>query len=213
MKIGIISDIYGDLTPLKRALRILGREKVNRIVCAGDVVERGSNGDAVVQILQKLKIPTVKGNHDVAAISNQAWLRENGDPNHPRTQSQLLTDSTLDYLATLPEKVQATREGKSFYVAHGSPWDNWTYITMQSSKTQLETVVRFAKTDYVILGHTHEVMSIYVDGRWILNPGSVCYDETPGSGTCATLSLPDGTFKVFDLRNGHEVQIPHQSYD
>ena len=48
MRLGLISDIHADLGALDAALGALVERRVDRIVCAGDVVEKGPDGDAVV---------------------------------------------------------------------------------------------------------------------------------------------------------------------
>jgi hypothetical protein len=43
MKIGIISDIHGDMNSLNTAISVLQNAAVNGMLCAGDLVERGAN--------------------------------------------------------------------------------------------------------------------------------------------------------------------------
>jgi len=64
MKLGLISDIHADYPSLVKALRIFKRVGVNKILCAGDLVEKGDNGNEVVALIHRLKIPCVLGNHD-----------------------------------------------------------------------------------------------------------------------------------------------------
>ena len=63
MRTGLISEIHGDLESLQRVLDAL-KEAVDCIACGGDLVEKGSQGDALVNKLESLNIPCVRGNHD-----------------------------------------------------------------------------------------------------------------------------------------------------
>lgn len=68
MRIGIISEIHGDMPSLTAAVDYLQQQTVDLILCAGDVVERGSDDHGVVSYLRQLGIPCVQGNHDENAV-------------------------------------------------------------------------------------------------------------------------------------------------
>src|SRR5689334_8903920 len=99
MKIGLISDIHADLKSLRFALDILQGQGVDQIVCAGDLTDKGIDGDAVVNLIRQRNIPSVVGNHDWLAERNQHWLLQNYGASHP----MLVTEETLQYLNTLPD--------------------------------------------------------------------------------------------------------------
>ncbi len=80
MKIGLIADIHGDEAGLRRALDLLDGLGAERILCAGDLVERGSRGDAVIDLIRQRGIPCVKGNHEYIMLSKQESLEETGSP-------------------------------------------------------------------------------------------------------------------------------------
>lgn len=71
LRIGVISNIHADLRALERACALLVREGAQRIVCLGDVVEKGPDGDRVVSALDHWLIPVVAGNHCHNAIRHQ----------------------------------------------------------------------------------------------------------------------------------------------
>jgi putative phosphoesterase len=202
LKLGLISDIHADLQSLKLALDILQGQRVDRILCAGDLVDKGYDGDAVVDRIRECNIPSVVGNHDWLADKNQHWMLRN----HGQTYPMLLTDDTLTYLETLPDTIARAWEGQRVLVAHGTPWSRDEYVFPYSKPALFKQVAQFAEADVIILGHTHEPMIALVDEVSIFNPGSVCGNQTHGSGTCATLSLPDCIFRVFNIRTGQRVQ-------
>lgn len=202
MKIGLISDIHADLNALKLALDILQGQGVDQIVCAGDLVDKGLDGDAVVKLIRERQIPCVMGNHDDAADRNNHWLYRNYGSNH----AMILNEESLSFLLELPETLNFTWENHQVHIAHGTPWSNWEYVFPISKPAVFKTVLQVARAHIVILGHTHEPMQVKVGDAWILNPGSVCSPDVGGSHTCATLSLPDCTFTVFDLKTGNRVR-------
>jgi putative phosphoesterase len=198
MKIGLISDIHADLKALKRALDILKGQAVDSIICLGDLVDKGREGDAVVKRIRDKAIPCVIGNHDWQAAANQRW--RHASPREP------LSDETLAYLRELPETLTYTWENRRVLVAHGTPWSYNEYLFSYSPPEMFRQVAKFAETDVILLGHTHEPMIALVGQVSIFNPGSVCGRHSYGSATCATLALPDCIFHVFNVRNGERIQ-------
>lgn len=209
MRIGLISDIHGDIDALQAALTLLEAQGIDKILCAGDLVEKGIQGDAVVRVIKERAIPCVMGNHDFIAADNQRWREKNFDLGHPAVRSRILSESTLNYLATLPETLRMTIEGQRILIAHGAPWSIITYVYPFSSSDLLERVAREADAEFVIIGHTHIPTQVQINGTHILNPGSVCRNIIDrGSHTCAILTLPNFLFEVFEIDSGRYVR-PH----
>lgn len=201
-QIGLISDIHADLNALELALDLLQQQNVDHILCAGDLVDKGVDGDTVVSLIREHKIPCVMGNHDEKAPRSNFWLKQG----HGSSHASLLTEDSLAFLGQLPPTQRFEWLGKVVVLAHGRPWSNNEYLYTTSDKDTIRTVIRYVQADVVILGHTHKPMQIKVGDSWILNPGSVCSDKVGGSHTCATLSLPDCIFTVFDLKTGDKVK-------
>ena len=202
MNIGIISDIHGDLDGLESAIRQLRDRGAAHIICAGDLVDKGSEPDAVAALIKAQNIPCVQGNHDHEAIKHQAWVRQFGNMQLEEWRKQLLKDETVAYLETLPQTLSFTWEGISVLLTHGTPWSRDTYLFPMSFPKAFRRVADEAKTEVVILGHTHEPMIVDVGGVClIINPGSVYrqhYESSPRR-TCGLLTLPDLQFTVIDI--------------
>jgi putative phosphoesterase len=199
MKIGIVSDIHAYYAPLKIALAIFEREKVDTVVCAGDVVDGGKQGNEVVRELKRRNIPSVMGNHDYWVIQHRKWL-EKSLPSHMDDETAFLTEDTMDYLRALPMKRRFEWEGVQVCLTHGTPWDNNIYVHSHAPGRLLEMVALEADADIVIMGHTHMPMYFEFDSVRFLNAGSISsnrdnFDER----TCGILHLPDGHFELWYL--------------
>ena len=70
-RIGLVADIHGDAAGFFRAMRIFEREGVASVLCAGDIVDRGSSADLIVRAMRGAAIPAVKGNHEHTVIQFQ----------------------------------------------------------------------------------------------------------------------------------------------
>jgi putative phosphoesterase len=217
MKLGIIADVHADLLSLIAALELLHKRGAEQIVCAGDLVEKGPDGDAVVATVKAKGIPTVRGNHDTQARSNQQWVRldmpRSAFRNSQASSLRLLKDETLDYVEALPTSLVFTMADAHVVVAHGVPFNDLEYLYPTARRSMFETVVRKARdldprVHVLILGHTHAPMVARVLDTWILNPGSVAGLHTSGSNTCGLLSLPECKFEVFDIVTGMRIVPP-----
>jgi len=202
-KLGVISDIHADCEALDLALQCLAARDVHSVVCGGDLVEKGTGGDAVVATLRNRAIPVIQGNHDKDAISNQQWLRENTEfPDHPL----LLQPQTLQYLQTLPKTLYAKIKGVSILVAHGTPLNVYRYLHPYNLPERYHDVIQSTDAQVIILGHTHRPMYVTLAGRHIVNPGSVCGSRLiQGSRTCGVLKLPRIMWDVYSIDTGQNV--------
>lgn len=208
MKLGVISDIHADLRALEAALDLLGEHGAKAIICAGDLVERGFDGDAVVRLFRQRKIPSVGGNHDRDALFNQAWMRQNMEIDRPEVRKRLLQTETLDYLRALPQTLRTTAQGMRILVAHGTPSKKDEYLFSRSPEARFKVIAAESRADIIILGHTHEPMQTRIGGVWFLNPGSVYGSEERSSHTCALLTLPECRFEVFHIGTGQRLTVP-----
>lgn len=50
MKIGIFSDVHGHLIELQKTLALFERLQVDQLLCCGDLVDKGKESDANVDI-------------------------------------------------------------------------------------------------------------------------------------------------------------------
>lgn len=64
MRIGVISDPHGCLVGLKAVLDWLGKERIDMVVCAGDVANFGPQPDECISLLVERNIASAQGNCD-----------------------------------------------------------------------------------------------------------------------------------------------------
>lgn len=206
MKLGLISDIHSDLDGLRKVLDLLDSQGVEQVVCAGDMVEKGQSGDGVIALIRERAIPCVKGNHEYIAVYKQDEMHNRGSAEGLRHRP--LSDETIAFIESIPDKRMFEWAGKRLLMAHGTPWSDFVFLYPTSRRATFERVAREAQIDQaeiVVLGHTHIPMRALVDGVWIFNPGSV---TAAGSRSGAVLTLPECEFWVFDIDTGYEIDVP-----
>lgn len=213
-KIGIISDIHGNIEALQRALILLENDLVvDEIVCTGDLVDRGVDASGVIALIQQKTIPTVAGNHDRSAPQVERDLR-----NRPEMRefyaATPLSDEDMAFLDALPQTLSFEREGVSITMAHGSPWNVGTYILPNALRKMILRVVEENGSEITLLGHTHEPMLTTLGDYTILNAGSVAgaKGRLRDKQTCAVLELPSKQFTVYDINTTETLRPARIKY-
>jgi putative phosphoesterase len=192
MDIGIISDIHGDYDALNTALDRLDQyHQVDQLLCAGDMVGRGPDSNAVVNYIRQRGIPTVRGNHDELMSG--------------------LTPENKIYLKALPIDWRG-RYGKSrIFMCHGKPGNNlWGLYRDHISETLLNMMLASLRTDVLITGHTHAPLYMRVERGCVINPGSLYTVDglRDSSHSYGILHLPDLTFDLYDLTTEQVEPMP-----
>ncbi|MAS35846.1 MAG: hypothetical protein CL610_17690 [Anaerolineaceae bacterium] len=195
MKIGIISDIHGDLTALNTALdRLDNDHHVDHILCAGDLVGRGPQPDEVVSLIRQREIVTVRGNHD-------EWFYN-------------ISDDNMAFLKALPLDWQSEFEGIHVFMCHGKPGNNiWGLYRDHLSNTLLNMMLDSLNVDVMITGHTHMPMYVQVERGCLINPGSLYQfkNTRSSSHTYGVLHLPEVQFELFDLAMSPDQVVPYET--
>src|SRR5262245_22502770 len=75
MRIGLISDIHGNLPALEAVLEELDRESVDQIVCLGDVAVGPQPSETLARV-KALGCPVVMGNWDAAFLRDMPEPRD-----------------------------------------------------------------------------------------------------------------------------------------
>ncbi|TNE51298.1 MAG: metallophosphoesterase [Deltaproteobacteria bacterium] len=212
MRIGILSDIHANLPALEAAFALLHEKGVDRVVCAGDLVEKGDHGDEVVAMMEESWIPCVMGNHDENAVMHAEFSQEVEEVEEEEDAPRPLKPSTISYLRGLPSQRRYEWEGLSVLIAHATPASLHAHLFRDPreglfAKSFKKEVLR-ASIDILILGHTHAPLHANFRGTHIFNPGSVCLGRNRDSHTCAILELPACQFEVFHL--GQQKPYPHR---
>ncbi len=213
MKYGIFADVHANLEALNTVLEFFISEKVDRYLCAGDVVGYGPNPNECVTAIRNLSpLSLVVGNHDWAAcgLKDITWFNEYAQHSVTWTR-QLLTQENQIYLSELPKVLHHG----DFTLVHGSPRDPLDEYLL--TKEQFTENQSFLTTPYTFVGHSHIPLvfaqgtvhlfrdsdTVLLDpakGRSIINPGSVGQPRDSNSkASCALYDTQTHVLRVIRL--------------
>ena len=206
MKLGILSDIHGDMRSFEKALALFDAHKVDALLCAGDVVEKGQDDDEVVALIRELKIPCVLGNHDENAIRHFDLSSGVDIPGEVPLKLE-----TIEFLKTLPPVLEQEVAEVNLLIAHAIPSQNWGKVFHEDGSTRLskrlkKDLVR-AGCEILIVGHTHYPFDLRFRDKRIINPGATCSIKGRDSHTVGVLDLASDGFDVFELKDNSPSEI------
>lgn len=163
MRVALLSDIHADLDALDDALARIDALGVDRIVCAGDLVDYGAKPDDTVARLAARGIPSIRGNHDRWASAGAA--RSGWDP----------ARGTADLLRALPSSLDLDEGGARVAIRHGTPSSDMRGIwPIHTAPADLARYLDEVRAEILVVGHTHIPFTVEVVGRgWIVNPGAL----------------------------------------
>jgi predicted phosphodiesterase len=105
MKLALISDVHANAPALSAVLEAIAAQKVDRIVCLGDVAGYHTQLAACVRLLQQVGALCVAGNHDRAVIGAMTIPGFTPDAQRAIAWTQArLEGASRDFLADLPLK-------------------------------------------------------------------------------------------------------------
>lgn len=172
MRLAILSDIHGNLDAFEAVLEDLATRRVDAVYSLGDNIGYGAQPEEVVELLLRRGIPSVLGNHELAALdpSTLDWFNPAARRSLVLTLSWLPPD-TQALLAALP----AFRSVHGLRLVHGFPPDSPTTYLFEIP--WIDFAARFATFPerLCFVGHTHLL------GLYRLHEGQV-FEETLREG-------------------------------
>lgn len=186
--IGIISDVHAAAEPVAEALSIFAKAGVDQILCAGDIAGYMDQLEQTIALLVDNDCQTIMGNHDLLYLDHHD---DDAD------------DHSIAFLKQLPAVYQAVIEGKSLYMVHAQPPDEYhggIKLLDKTGAVRADRVAQWAQKlqsfdhDVLVVGHTHQVFVEKIGNTLVVNPGSSVFNHC-----CAILRLPEMTVQLFSL--------------
>ncbi len=208
MRIGIISDIHGNLEALVRVLSTINYLQCDLIYCLGDIVGYGPFPNECIDLVRERCAMVVRGNHDSGVTGDTPYEQFNqfGVAAIKWTRKHI-TRRNADYLKRLP----FMRVHQNVTIAHASPDQpaEWTYVT--TTAAAVKAFGAFA-TSVCFIGHTHIPVVIGEDGT-VNNPRPDCrYLINVGSVGQPRDHDPKASFGVFETKT-LDYQLMRVEYD
>ncbi|WP_046179999.1 metallophosphoesterase family protein [Domibacillus tundrae] len=179
MKAAFISDIHGNAVALEAVLKDIKAKQVDKIYVLGDLCYRGPEPKRSLELIQALKTDVIKGNADEwvvrgvkkGEVADQALEMMNKE--RKWTVSQLNEDD-LDYLAGLPTDLRFNASDLAINVFHATPDSLFEAVLPSEADEVIKTkLMSSTDSDIYVYAHIHKPYIRYINGKVIINIGSV----------------------------------------
>jgi predicted phosphodiesterase len=175
-RLGLISDIHGNLFAFEAVLAELEGEELDGLVCLGDVAV-GPQGIECLARVRELDCPVLQGNWD-------DWFVNGMPPPKDEMEDRLiqigkcwadaLSEDDRAFLGSFRPLLELELdEGETALCFHGSPRSNEDKIVATTSDETLTEMLADRRADVLIGGHTHLQLMRRHERSLIVNPGSV----------------------------------------
>ena len=109
-----------------------------------------------------------------------------------------MRQDALDFLTTLPYRVDLHIDGKHLVMVHGSPFPPYNdYVTKGSVALRRCGDV---EADFLVIGHTHVPLAERVNGTLVVNPGSIGESREHGFKDLVSYAILDTTHRRSRVR-------------
>jgi predicted phosphodiesterase len=186
MRVAVISDVHANYHALEAVLEQIDAARVDAVWCLGDTVGYGPRPNECCERVEARADRCLVGNHDLVALGELNVSDFNDEAAAAAVwTSSVLTPESRVFLESLRPVGQA--EGVDLY--HASARDPvWEYVlTEEAARATFE----LSPAPLILVGHSHVALALTRDGdnvagglapagteaqlngRWLLNPGSV----------------------------------------
>jgi putative phosphoesterase len=188
--VAALYDVHGNLPALDAVLAELYVDPPDAILVGGDVCAGPMPADVLAR-LQELpwEVHWLRGNADRSVVMGFDGTIPPDLLEHPLYQGDAwaagrLSVQARDFLDSLPPLVALTIDGLGdILFCHASTRSDEERVTVETPPQRLRTILGRAGADILIGGHTHRQFDRTVDGRRMINAGSVGrpYEHRPGA--------------------------------
>ncbi|MBI1294091.1 hypothetical protein GC175_03920 [bacterium] len=179
LRLAFVADIHGNLPAFEATVTDIQAQTPDAVYLLGDLVNRCPWNNEVMALVSDLGWPSVQGNHDLvigtlntpdgppAFVVRDRYpvIHWTWDQLHPESRAVLCSLPQDIYLDNLP--------GPALRLTHGIPGNCFVGITPDTPSERIERTLSSVRQPIYISAHTHRPLDRQVDGKRILNGGSV----------------------------------------
>lgn len=171
MEIAVISDIHSNLPALEAVKAEVESRNPDSVVCLGDVIGYNPWPAECVEIVRDWCDVILQGNHD-RDVADPSVYRQNEMAYEGLLWSEeQLSSEQFEWVQALPEQMQVECGDVSYRIVHSHPEKTDSYVRPRDFPRMRPLLENDEMGCW--LGHTHIQHKATIDGRLILNPGSV----------------------------------------
>lgn len=219
MKIGIVSDVHSNIKALEETFKYFEKEKVEKIICIGDVIGIGPFPKECIDFLianENKILSFVRGNHENYLIKGLHRKNHNDENAKPMTDEQMSThywnhsrlgEKEIEYIKKLKEREILNLENVKIVIEHYPMDENNIFKKFKKNPSEEEIVEMFEKkdADVYLFGHTHSKYYLEKENKLFINPGSLGCPIYTNSASAGILEVIENKIKYTSLNINYDM--------
>ena len=209
MKIALFSDVHGNLQALNAVLDSIKEEKVDKIICLGDVIAIGPNSRECLDLIIDNNITLLLGNHEIyylygADKVGDSSISEN-ELKHQEFIKNQLTDKHYKFLKECPINLVINYKGKSIHLTHFLIKDKTQllpFYPLNILKEDYDYLIDEYGADYIFIGHKHMTFKEKINNTEFIDIGS-----------CGARRNENTSYYILELKNEIKYEEKVICYD
>lgn len=212
MKYAIFSDVHGNLPALEAVLSDIEGQGVDKVIHCGDLVGYGPFPNEVINLIRNRGIGGVMGNYDdgvgferddCGCVYRDETQRLLGHRSLDWTKA-FVTRENKEFLRSLPSEFRFSRGIFEVLLIHGSPRRINEYLYEDRPTKTFNRLLEAGRCNVLVCGHTHLPYHKVIDGKHVVNVGSL---GKPKDGD------PRAIYTLLTLTEGLRVDVRRVIYD
>jgi putative phosphoesterase len=175
-RLAVFGDVHGNAPALDAVLRAIAEAGITQAIITGDIVLRGLEPEKCVRRVRKTGWPCVEGNTDRRVVGKKVKAKTDVRDMRPGTRTwtkTMLSTQSLEWLDALPSVVEADLGPHRVVAVHGDQTVPAGLVDHDATDAAIVGVMDALGADVLITAHTHSPMLRWIQGRLVVNPGSV----------------------------------------
>ena len=208
-RFGLIGDVHAEHDFLRVALDHFARERVDAVLCVGDVADGRGSVDRCVALLEQHRVVTCRGNHDRWAVHGEppigrdGWRAMNDFPG--ATVYDELGPRTRAWFDALPPTRRVESSVGPLLLCHAFAENDMIFLdevlatTNEKERRRVQGQLQRLIPDeiaVVVAGHSHRRGVRRIGRLTVINPGTLRRGDNP---CVAVLDLATRVVQFFDL--------------
>ncbi|MBO0962178.1 metallophosphoesterase family protein [Neobacillus sp. MM2021_6] len=211
MKIAFISDIHGNATALDAVLADINQRNVERIFVLGDLCFGGPEPQRSLELVNSLNAEVIKGNADEWIVRgiNEGEVPDSAIEimNKERDWAlEQLDEGNVEYLRNLPTELKLEYGKVKIHACHATPHSLFEVVTPYESDQLIADKMMGSEADIYIYAHIHKPYIRYINGKCIINTGSIGLPfDGLAKSSYALLEIQEESFQTSIVRVAYDV--------
>ncbi|WP_066067711.1 metallophosphoesterase family protein [Neobacillus soli] len=211
MRIAFISDIHGNATALDAVLGEINQRNVEKVFVLGDLCFRGPEPHRSLELVKSLNAEVIKGNADEWIVRG---IKEGEVPDSALEMMSKerdwalsqLDEGNVEYLKNLPTELKLEYGKVKIHAYHATPHSLFEVVTPYESDQLIAEKMMGSEADIYIYAHIHKPYIRYINGKCIINIGSVGLPfDGLAKSSYALLEIQEESFQTSIVRVAYDV--------